>query len=353
MCDGMTFYLQDASSGQPGRAVNTIATVTLSADAIGFAASLLGVSPNAVSANAIADVIQRHLGDDPRVRSVSVRGSMILICEADLPKGTVVFKADLDEAERTLALEGWAYERVRQLGVPCPRVLACDASKRLFPSPYLILERVPGQPLDTLGLAPDKLHSLLNQVGGYLRLIHSVHLEGFGYLDEAVYLGDNRVMGRHETWRDAVLEHLEEAVYLVRHGLLSREALASLRARLARSDDLLRECKVGHLLHGDLGPGHVFVDVRAAEVTGIIDFAERQAGDTAWDLARIALELEPDQLHQLLDGYQPDGTAEQTLPLRIALLRPLVVIAYAKWAHTVGLIDEIPRAWRRYFNEDG
>jgi aminoglycoside phosphotransferase (APT) family kinase protein len=349
--DGMTFYLQDASSDQPDRAAETLATVTLHADASNFAAALLGVPPAAVGTDAIAAAIQQQLGVCPRLGSLRVRPSMILVCEAHLSKSTVVFKATLDAANSTLALEGWACDRVRKLGVPSPKVLAFDASRQYFPSPYLIMEKVSGQPLKTLRLSPDRLGLVLRQVGRFARLIHSVRLEGFGYLDEALYLLQNTVRGEHLTWRDAVWEHLEGAVYLTRQGLLSPSTLGSLRMRLEQHDALLRHCELGCLLHGDLGSGNTFVNPSTEEVVGIIDFAQRQSGDPAWDLARIALERDPDQLRLVLDAYEPDTTLGRTLPARIALFRPFVVIAYTQWAHRLGLENDIPMAWRPYLDQ--
>jgi GT2 family glycosyltransferase/glycosyltransferase involved in cell wall biosynthesis/aminoglycoside phosphotransferase (APT) family kinase protein len=350
--DGMTFYLQDASGGQPDLAANTIATVTMHVDASSLAAVLLGVSPDAIGADAIAAVIQQELGQRPRMGSLRVGASMTLVCEGYLPESTVVFKAALDEARSRLGLEGWACERVRRLGVPSPKVLAVDARRRSFPARYVLMEKVPGQPLSALNLTPDKLGPLLRQVGQYLRLIHSVPLEGFGYLDEALYLSENRISGQCETWPDAILQRLDvDAAYLERHGLLAADTLDSMNTVLRRYNDLLARCEVGFLLHGDLDSGQIFVDVEAQEVTGIVDFGERQSGDPAWDLSRFALRDDPERVGYLLEGYQPDESMRKSLPVKIALYRSLHVISATRRAHERGQIKEMPSWWRSYWNE--
>jgi len=350
--DGMTFYLQDASGGQPECAVNTIATVTLHVDASILAATLLGVSVDAVGPKAIAAVIQRELGQRPRMGSLRVGASMTLVCEGYLPESTVVFKAALTHPDSRVALEGWAYERVRRLGVPCPKVIAVDAGRRLFPARYVLMEKVPGQPLSALQLPPDKLGPLLGQVGQYLRLIHSIPIDGFGCLDEALYLSENRVRGQCETWPDALLQRLNvDAAYLERHGLLAAETLSTMNAVLERHNDLLACCDVGFLLHGDLDSGQIFVDWQAKRVTGIVDLGERQSGDPAWDLSRVALRDDPKRVDYLLQGYQPDAIMRESLSVKIPLYRSLHAISAARRAHERGQIKEMPSRWRSYWNE--
>jgi hypothetical protein len=107
----------------------------------------------------------------------------------------VLFKGALCDAPSTIAVEAWACERVRQLGVPSARVLAVDRGEWFFPGPYLIMEKLPGQPLDGLGLPPGKLRPLLRQVGRWLRQIHSVQLEGFGCPDAELYLSEGKISG--------------------------------------------------------------------------------------------------------------------------------------------------------------
>src|SRR3982751_3296436 len=45
--------------------------------------------------------------------------------------------------------EKWAYDLLRDSGVPVPKVVALDTSKRLVRYDYLILTKMPGQPIST------------------------------------------------------------------------------------------------------------------------------------------------------------------------------------------------------------
>lgn len=288
-----------------------------------------------VTPHAVARVLRRHLGDRlERLTPIqpvyaSPNG---LVYEASLPGRVVVFKAAL-YGDGTIATEAWAYERIRQLGVPVPAVLALDTSKRVFPTTYMILERVSGAPLASLQLPPDRLRPLLLRGGQYLRLIHTIQPEGYGLLDEALHLREGRIRGMHETWRPAALRRLRWGLpYLQRVGLLDRRAVDAIERLLERHDDLLVRCGTRGLLHGDFHLRHVFVNTEHDQVTGIIDFGNREVGDPIWDLAWFALR-EPGHLDALVAGYEPDDAVRQALPVRIPLYRFLQAFSDARKFH--------------------
>ena len=76
--------------------------------------------------------------------------------------------------------EVWAVGRVRALGVPAPDVLAADWSLSRFPWPYTVARRLPGRVVRRRDLSARQTGLLLEQMGGYLRLIHGVELSGHG-----------------------------------------------------------------------------------------------------------------------------------------------------------------------------
>src|SRR5205085_12124117 len=114
---------------------------------------------------------------------------------------------------------------------------------------------------------------------------HAIEMEGYGRLDEDLYLRSGQVRGEADTWRAAVLQGVDRGLdYLSRRHLLGADTIDTVH-RLVRNHDAVLSAWTGScLMHGDLGAVHIYVDVEREAVTGLIDFADRSAGDPLWDL---------------------------------------------------------------------
>jgi aminoglycoside phosphotransferase (APT) family kinase protein len=145
-------------------------------------------------------------------------------------------------------------------------------------------------------------------------------------LDEAHFRRTGVVRGTHPTWRTCVTEGVASgAAALADAGALDRTTAATLRDLLTRADVVIDAVAEGRLLHGDLGPVHVWVDPQALRVTSLIDFGDRAAGDPRWDLMPFDWAGSP----ALLEGYEPDPTARSEL---VRVVRLYAVMQAVPWA---------------------
>jgi aminoglycoside phosphotransferase (APT) family kinase protein len=108
-------------------------------------------------------------------------------------------------------------------------------------------------------------------------------------------------------------------------GALDRSTAALLRDLLRGADAVIDAVADGRLLHGDLGPVHVWVDPHALHVTGLIDFGDRAAGDPRWDLMQFDWAGSP----ALLEVYEPDPRARPEL---VRAIRLYAVVQTVPWA---------------------
>lgn len=295
--DGTVFYLQNVSGNRPLTLRNTLATaevsVRLSEDRHGF------------GKNEIAAAVRRYLGVPAERVRVLPTNTGSLVCEVEHRGGSVVFKTSRGEDERMHA-EAWTCDRLRACGVPVPRVLAVDVSRRLLPCAFLIMEKVPGEPLDeVLRARSSQTPSLLREAGEHLRRIHAVTLEGAGRLDAALLGHDGTIRGRHDTWREAVLHDVDRALPFLERKLLPGNALVERIERIVGSRDrILVESTQHHaFLHGDFIARHIFVDSERGRVTGVIDCEDARCGDPAFDFGCFRLGVGEHHLRLLLDGY--------------------------------------------------
>ena len=90
-----------------------------------------------------------------------------IVVEARRGNDTVILKASDPEGldPSRIVLEAWACEQARTAGVPAPVVLSVDASCSRFPTPYFVMEKVPGQPLEKLALPVEERRAYLHQMG--------------------------------------------------------------------------------------------------------------------------------------------------------------------------------------------
>ncbi len=286
---------------------------------------------------AVSEAIRYHVGARPtQLRLVSTRPKM-LVYRASFPSRILIFKAPnpAGPARDGIGLEAWCCERARALGVPAPVVVAVDTSARRFPRAFLLMEAASGHRMDTLHLPPDRERAVLHQLGGHLRALHGCRIDGYGWLDEARFRRTGAVRGASPTWRAWVTEEemvARGAAALARAGALDRTAAATRGELLARADRLIDAVADGRLLHGDLGPVHVWVDPQALRVTGLLDVGDRAAGDPRWDLMQFDWAGSP----ALLEGDEPDPSARSELVRAIRLYAVVQTIPWASESYARG-----------------
>jgi aminoglycoside phosphotransferase (APT) family kinase protein len=346
--EGMVFYLQDVSAGRPLTAANTLASVRAKQQLPRPApAPTDGVKstrePNGkgtaerldlfeVSA-AVGALLGRHVS---AIRLVSTE-TECLVCEASFGSRIAIVKAGLSPDTSTIALEAWALERARAAGVPVPRVLAVDTSRRSFPGDVMVIDRAAGRPLPDLHLSPANRDRLLVEFGRCIRLLHGITLPGYGTLDESIYRSEGCVRGHFPHWRDSVHWHLDHGLpYLEARGLLGETAGRSIRDLTLRRADLLEDIPAPSLLHGDLAWGHVFVDDSDSQVTSLIDFGNRQTGDPAWEFARLSIAEGPSCFEAVFKGYDPEGELSDRFRDRVPFYRVMLGLAVGRWLHEHG-----------------
>jgi aminoglycoside phosphotransferase len=69
--------------------------------------------------------------------------------------------------------------------VPVPAILAHDFGHAEIDRDYLLMERLPGTPISHLrGLAQDAFDNILRDVGRFLRQVHEITGDRYGYVGD-------------------------------------------------------------------------------------------------------------------------------------------------------------------------
>lgn len=250
-------------------------------------------------------------------RYVSGQGELSVIQRSDdhvvFDAGGAIVKCGTRDE---FGIEAWACERARSLGVPAPEVISLDTAA---PVPHLVLSKVVGAPLNDNRLALEVAARGARQAGAMLRRLHEVQLAGFGWIDREHFSRTAEVRGKSSSWAEEIKAELDPALEeLVAIAALTAAQAEVLRAHMMSVLPTLETIREGRLLHGDLGRMHIFVDPQDGGLTGLVDWADVQVGDPAWDLAITACHLVspsegilrvhysqgPNLFPQVLEGYE-------------------------------------------------
>jgi aminoglycoside phosphotransferase (APT) family kinase protein len=157
--------------------------------------------------------------------------------------------------------------------VPVAEILAYDDSRNLLDRDYLLMERLPGQPLIEAGLAGSKLEDVLEQVGVYLAQMHVLVADRYGYL------GPHRPMAPQATWVEAFAVMWNRLLDdVVACGGYTQEEADAMRRLLDVYRPHFERHVPASLLHMDVWSQNILVD-GAGQVTGLVDLDRALWGD--------------------------------------------------------------------------
>jgi len=168
---------------------------------------------------------------------------------------------------------------LEQTDLPVPRILAYDDSGSIIPNRFLIMEKLPGQPLSELNLSTNLLQKILVELGVMVRKLHSIKGEKFGYT------GPNKVMEPRDNWADAFLEMMDRILRdLVGAGIYSAAEADEAMKIFQRHRPHLENISTPSLLHMDIWQENILVgdDNR---ITGIVDIDRSTWGDPELEFA--------------------------------------------------------------------
>lgn len=166
-----------------------------------------------------------------------------------------------------------------QTDVPVASILVFDSSRNHINRDYMIMERLPGQPLSAV---PDlDQAAILEQVGHYLSQVHRIHAQDYGYL------GTHKPMEPQTSWVDAFVIMWQKLIDdVVDVGWYSDEERSQLCNLLDTHVHCFEHDVRSSLLHMDIWAQNILVD-DSSMVTGIIDWDRALWGDPEIEFATL------------------------------------------------------------------
>jgi aminoglycoside phosphotransferase (APT) family kinase protein len=239
----------------------------------------------ALSAEAAQTIVSHHFGSSTRLTRFEElkEGFFNAAALLELSDGQkLVLKAAPPAAVRVLRYEQdilrAEVEAMRRLTaeteVPVPAVRVYDAACRLLPSPFFLMDFLPGVPYNKLRptLSAADQARVEFEMGRLTRAIACVTGPAFGYWAQPC--------AADLSWRECFAAMLRG---VLQDGLDAGVDLGmpydEIYRRISAQFGVLDAVQTPRLVHWDLWDGNIFVDPRTLRVSGLIDFERALWGD--------------------------------------------------------------------------
>lgn len=207
--------------------------------------------------------------------------------------------------DATFGVEVLVQKKLAELGVRTPKVLRYVKREPETGLSMVITEEMAGEELSP-GSSTEVLRPVLREAGRQLKKLHSLPVEGFGWIDRRF---ETQLRGEHRSYR-AFFEEFLESDLAVLETVLPAEAAARLRV-LTKEALRVLETQNAVLVHGDFCMEHIFH--AGSEFTGFIDFGEIRGSDPYLDLGAFVMSDETpggEASKFLLEGYGGGGSVD-------------------------------------------
>ena len=255
------------------------------------------------SEHQLAGVLQERFPGKPvALRPAAGQGNHITwLAKGD---GTELFVRIEDGPERDdyIEVESRVLAEVRALGVPAPRVLGVDASRRRVPFAWQLLENIPHPDLNQLHKEGRlDVARVAGDIGAAVARWQAIQPPGFGPFDPDILRRENRLQGFHRRYADYFFLHLDRHLqFLVEHGFLPAHEANAMKAEIERHRGLLA-LEQGCLVHKDLALWNILGTEQ--EIVAFIDWDDAICGDTMDDLSLLGCFYDGNVLGRALQGY--------------------------------------------------
>lgn len=232
----------------------------------------------------IEAIVKSALGETIKDLRQIIQGEDNEVYDVTTSSGATCVLRISHKAIDTYAIESWAIESIRKMGVPGPEIITSgtyqDGPKTLR---YMIQKKVPGTTLDHLlwvdHIEPARAKRITETAGELLGRIHQIQTEGWGDFTQP---GKTEFATLEQRW-DSLTTH--EAAFAEILKPYKQPGLPPIA-------DILSFMKQGYMLstgkqclvQNDFAPKHLFIDDHD-NIVGVIDFEDVQSADPVQDLA--------------------------------------------------------------------
>jgi aminoglycoside phosphotransferase (APT) family kinase protein len=271
----------------------------------------------------IKKIIKKEFGIDPREIKQTSGGFSHHMYEVLIDKEPfsllIRFSNNSEKKERDLRKEVYVLEEMKKAGAPVPKIYIFRKNEEKEEHDYMLIEKIRGIRLDTIwnGLSKEEKIEITRKIGQLMKKIHSIQLGKFGNLEEEGHIEVEtqfkfKTVGEQHEYspflRQFFKDHFKDIALLFSYEHIKPEFITKLIQFIAKNKKEIDYKGPPVLIHGDMHPGHIFVEKTNGEyeITGLIDVEFAEPSCPEYDfikLHRTGFFDDPDLKKALKEGY--------------------------------------------------
>jgi len=270
----------------------------------------------------VLHAVRQHLPDAESASRVP-RGQSTYVYRVKTPTGTCYARFLPEDA--SFAAEVTAHRLMDAANVRVPRVIAFEHREKTSGRSMMLSEEIPGASMEEAW--PERgAADILREAGRQLALIHTIPVDGFGWIDRRSH---DALKGEKGSFPEYFDDYLPDDLICLRHYGFSGSDQARVRDYMGQARRAL-DIPQAVLVHGDFDTTHIFH--ASGRFTGFIDFGEIRGSNPLFDLGTFAYnDRSPDReaYCHLIEGYREVACLTKDDLYAIELMALFILLRYA------------------------
>lgn len=249
---------------------------------------------NAPELGVVKTVAKKYLNNIIGVERVP-KGTSTYVYRVTTKSGTYYMRFLPENA--SFAAEVLVHDTLYAAGVSVPRVIGFEHKNEHTGLSLMLLDEIPGNCLED-DRPQTNLQGILREAGRQLAIIHSIPVNGFGWIDRKSY---DTLKGEKASFDKYFSEYLNDDLKTLCQYPFSDTEIIQITDLMMTAQQMLN-VQNAVLVHGDFDISHIFHS--ACKYSGIIDFGEIRGNNRLFDLATFVGFYQARTIYSyLLEGY--------------------------------------------------
>lgn len=199
--------------------------------------------------------------------------------------------------DASFATEVLVHNTLYNAGVKVPKVIEFEDKNSETGLSVMLVDEIPGVCIEDSPPQSD-FKDILNDAGRQLALIHSIPVDGFGWIDKKSH---NTLRGENQSFAEYFNEYLKSDLLSLNQYPFTNKEKILIKDLMIKARKML-DIEKAVLVHGDFDISHIFHT--EGSYSGIIDFGEIRGNNRLYDLATfIGFYQDRELFSFLLQGY--------------------------------------------------
>ena len=269
----------------------------------------------------VLNAAQKYLPDIKSIKRVPKGGSTYVY---QIKTSSELCYARFLPEDCTFAVEATAHKIMTDLGVQVPQIIAYEDKEAISGQSMMLISEIPGVCMEES--CPENPAEILREAGRQLALIHSIPVDGFGWIDRNSH---DMLKGEKNSFLEYFDNYLADDLVCLNYYECPDEEKEQIRSYMEQAKSML-DVQSAVLVHGDFDISHIYHE--SGKFSGFIDFGEIRGNNRLYDLAQFSyVDSSPDRsaYYHLIDGYRETAQLTDDDLYAIELMALFIVLRFA------------------------